>query len=145
LYAYALTPTSRELRITGIEYRDTPIVLFVNLNISRSQVHRVPLSTVVKKCVFLQIFVNFYEKIRKKCPKSKKKTDFQHFFESMRITYIHSRVACCLRAYPNNPLYPQGKPDACVVGEKTFSTWRKPLLASIFGLPPWPRTFRSAS
>jgi hypothetical protein len=27
-----------------------------------------------------------------------------------------------LRAYPNNPLYPQGKPDACVVGEKTFST-----------------------
>jgi len=50
-----------------------------------------------------------------------------------------------LRAYPNNPLYPQGKPDACVVGEKTFSTWRKPLLASIFGLPPWPRIFRSAS
>jgi len=42
-----------------------------------------------------------------------------------------------LRAYPNNPLYPQGKPDACVVGEKTFSTWRKPRLASIFGLPPW--------
>ena len=27
-----------------------------------------------------------------------------------------------LRAYPNNPLYPQGKPDACVVGEKRFST-----------------------
>jgi membrane protease YdiL (CAAX protease family) len=49
------------------------------------------------------------------------------------------------RAYPNNPLYPQGKPDACVVGEKMFSTWRKPLLASIFGLPPWPRTFHSAS
>jgi hypothetical protein len=45
-----------------------------------------------------------------------------------------------LRAYPNNPLYPQGKPDACVVGEKTFSTWSKPLLASIFGLPPWLRT-----
>ena len=27
-----------------------------------------------------------------------------------------------LRAYSNNPLYPQGKPDGCVVGEKTFST-----------------------
>jgi len=26
------------------------------------------------------------------------------------------------RAYPDNSLYPQGKPDACVVGEKTFST-----------------------
>ncbi|MFH1882144.1 MAG: helix-turn-helix domain-containing protein [Planctomycetota bacterium] len=57
-----------------------------------------------------------------------------------------------LRGYPNNPLYPQGKPDACVVGEKTFSTCSKPRLASIFGLPPWPLrrtpnggTFRSAS
>jgi hypothetical protein len=44
-----------------------------------------------------------------------------------------------LRAYPNNPLYPQGKPDACVVGEKTFSTWRKPrlraFLACRLGLP----------
>jgi hypothetical protein len=30
-----------------------------------------------------------------------------------------------VRAYPNNPIYPQGKPDACVVGEKTFSTWKK--------------------
>jgi hypothetical protein len=37
------------------------------------------------------------------------------------------------------------KLDACVVGEKMFSTLSKPLLASIFGLPPWPRTFRSAS
>ncbi len=27
-----------------------------------------------------------------------------------------------LKTYPNNPLYPQGKPDGCVVGEKTFST-----------------------
>jgi len=23
-----------------------------------------------------------------------------------------------IRAYPDNPLYPQGKPDACVVGQK---------------------------
>jgi len=76
LYAYALTPTSRELRIRGIEYLDTPIALFVNLNISRSQVHQLPLSTVVKKCEFLQIFVNLHEKIRKNAPKSKKKTDF---------------------------------------------------------------------
>jgi len=27
-------------------------------------------------------------------------------------------MAIKLRAYPNNPLYPQGKPDACVVGQK---------------------------
>ncbi len=27
-------------------------------------------------------------------------------------------LICPLRAYPNNPLYPQGKPDACVVGQK---------------------------
>jgi len=33
-------------------------------------------------------------------------------------------------------LRPAAKPDACVVGEKTFSTWRKPRLASNFGLPP---------
>jgi len=79
LYAYALTPTSRELRITGIEYRDTPIALFVNLNISRSQVCRVPLSTVVKKCAFLQIFVNFYEKIRKNAQKVRKKLIFNIF------------------------------------------------------------------
>ena len=53
-----------------------------------------------------------------------------------------------LRAYPNNPLYPQGKPDACVVGEKTFSTWKKARLArlacrrpDLFGLPPWPSRY----
>ncbi|MHC4191190.1 MAG: hypothetical protein ACYSUB_16170 [Planctomycetota bacterium] len=27
-------------------------------------------------------------------------------------------VVLRLRAYPNNPLYPQGKPDACDVGQK---------------------------
>ena len=61
------------------------------------------------------------------------------------ITFEDEVNPRAIRAYPNNPLYPQGKPDACVVGEKMFSTWRKPLLASIFVLPPWPRTFRSAS
>jgi len=49
-----------------------------------------------------------------------------------------------LRAYPNNTLYPQGKPEACVVSQKR-SQHGENAPASIFGLPPCPRTFRSAS
>ncbi len=41
------------------------------------------------------------------------------------VTVFLKNIQSCIsrfRAYPNKPLYPQGKPDACVVGEKTFST-----------------------
>jgi len=39
-----------------------------------------------------------------------------------RTPYLLLLVNSIFRAYPNNPLYPQGKLDACVVGEKRFST-----------------------
>jgi len=31
---------------------------------------------------------------------------------------VDVELSLTLRAYPNNPLYPQGKPDACVVSQK---------------------------
>jgi len=41
---------------------------------------------------------------------------------TINTKHIQLLLGQTLRAYPNNPLYPQGKPDGCVVGEKTFST-----------------------
>ncbi len=35
-----------------------------------------------------------------------------------RVGYPEPGSVFLIRAYPNNPLYPQGKPDACVVGQK---------------------------
>jgi len=51
-----------------------------------------------------------------------------------------------LRAYPNNPLYcgrlQSPKP---ALSAKNVLSVEKTTPPSIFGLPPWPRTFRSAS
>jgi len=55
-------------------------------------------------------------------------------------------AAFLLRAYPNNPLYCgrlQGPMPA--LSAKNVLNVEKTTPPSIFGLPPWPRTFRSAS
>ena len=51
-----------------------------------------------------------------------------------------------LRAYPNNPLYcGRLQSPMPALSAKNVLSVEKTTLPSIFGLPPWPRTFRSAS
>jgi len=51
-----------------------------------------------------------------------------------------------LRAYPNNPLYcGRLQSPMPVLSAKNVLNVEKTTPPSIFGLPPWPRTFRSAS
>ncbi len=51
-----------------------------------------------------------------------------------------------LRAYPNNPLYcGRLQSPMPALSAKNVLSVEKTTPPSIFGLPPWPRTFRSAS
>ncbi len=51
-----------------------------------------------------------------------------------------------LRAYPNNPLYcGRLQSPMPALSAKNVLNVDKTTPPSIFGLPPWPRTFRSAS
>jgi len=51
-----------------------------------------------------------------------------------------------LRAYPNNPLYcGRLQSPMPALSTKNVLNVEKTTPPSIFGLPPWPRTFRSAS
>jgi hypothetical protein len=51
-----------------------------------------------------------------------------------------------LRAYPNNPLYcGQLQSPMPALSAKNVLNVEKTTPLSIFGLPPWPRTFRSSS
>ena len=54
--------------------------------------------------------------------------------------------AARLRAYPNNPLYcgRLQSPMPALLAKNVLNV-EKTTSPSIFGLPPWPRTFRSAS
>jgi len=42
-------------------------------------------------------------------------------------------------------LRPAAKPDACVVGQKRSQRGENHFWRAFLALPPWPRTFRSAS
>jgi len=51
-----------------------------------------------------------------------------------------------LRTYPNNPLYcGRLQSPMPALSAKNVLNVEKTTPASIFGLPPWPRTLRSAS
>jgi hypothetical protein len=51
-----------------------------------------------------------------------------------------------IRAYPNNPLYcGRLQSPMPALSAKNVLDVEKTTPPSIFGLPPWPRTFRSAS
>jgi len=78
-------------------------------------------------------------------------------FAQFDFFYVHTTAACCFlfnpdcigigfRAYPNNPLYcGRLQSPMPALSAKNVLNVEKTTPPSIFGLPPWLRTFRSAS
>jgi len=86
-----------------------------------------------------------------------KATKYKTFQDASPETTLHTRLDDAyrlsplpklpgLRAYPNNPLYcGRLQSPMPALSAKNVLNVEKTTPPSIFGLPPWPRTFRSAS
>ncbi|MCH7558493.1 MAG: HNH endonuclease [Planctomycetes bacterium] len=74
-------------------------------------------------------------------------TPSQNLQNSMKQANKSSKFkGVCFRAYPNNPLYcGRLQSPMPALSAKNVLNVEKTTSPSIFGLPPWPRTFRSAS